>query len=141
MNDNAVKCEVRFFFIMKNGKNRSINKPGSVSSNRHVCSKKYEPNNVFVRSGTHIFIHLRILWIPKSQQYYPHLSKSTHIFTCKLTYELLLQKYEDSVWNSKSIKERKKNVLRNNFLIFDFSMKNIKKLNIIKISQKKTLLI
>ena len=41
--------------------------PGSVSTNRHVCSKRYEPSNVYVRCGTHIFIHLRILWIPKSQ--------------------------------------------------------------------------
>ena len=31
------------------GKNESINMLGSVSTNRHVCSKKYEPNNVSVR--------------------------------------------------------------------------------------------
>ena len=40
---------LNIFVISKNGKNGSINMPGSVSTNRHVCSKKYEPNNVFVR--------------------------------------------------------------------------------------------
>ena len=54
--------------ILKNGKNGSISMPGSVSMNKHVCSKRYELSNVSVRCGTHFFIHLRILWIPKSQQ-------------------------------------------------------------------------
>ena len=40
---------------------------GSVSMNKHVCLKRYEPSNVSVRCGTHFFIYLRILWIPKSQ--------------------------------------------------------------------------
>ena len=62
---------------MKNGKNGSINKPGSVSTNRHICSKKYESNNVSVRSETHIFIHLSILWIPKSQ-HFKHNRSITH---------------------------------------------------------------
>ena len=40
---------LNIFIISKNKKNRSINMPGSVSMNRHVCLKKYEPNNVSVR--------------------------------------------------------------------------------------------
>ena len=40
---------LNIFVISNNGKNGSINMLGSVSMNRHVCSKKYEPNNVFIR--------------------------------------------------------------------------------------------
>ena len=39
----------RIFCYIKNGKNKSINNPGNVSTNRHVGSKRYEPSNVSVR--------------------------------------------------------------------------------------------
>ena len=60
--------EDNIFVILKNGKNGSIRMPGSVFTNRHVCSKIYELSDVSVRCGTHIFIYISILWIPKSQQ-------------------------------------------------------------------------
>ena len=65
--DEVRRMENSFLFvILKNGENGSISMPGSVSTNRHVRSKRYEPSNVSVRCGTHFFTHLRILWIPKS---------------------------------------------------------------------------
>ena len=48
-NDNDDEVNEYFFVLEKNGKNGSINMPRSVSTNRHVCSKKYNPNNVSVR--------------------------------------------------------------------------------------------
>ena len=51
----------RIFVIFKNGKTGSINNLKSVSTNKHIGSKMYEPSKVSVRRGTHLFIHL----IPK----------------------------------------------------------------------------
>ena len=61
---------------------------GSVSTNRHVCSKRYEPSNVSVRCGTHIFIHLRILWIPKSQHDLNKACDGDHCLQGDLDYKM-----------------------------------------------------
>ena len=38
-----------FVIILKNGKNGSINNSESVFTNKHVGSKRYEPNKISVR--------------------------------------------------------------------------------------------